>query len=269
MSDDFDPYYQWLSIPPDEQPPHHYRLLGVKLFEANLDVIANAFDRQMAHVRTFHVGKRVAESQVLLNELCAAKICLLTPEKKAAYDKSLRSAIGAERPQVLAPNQAAKPAPRMATALVSDTRENPLTFMPSSVVSSTRRAQTEAVSVAPVDHFRCRSLRHGGLIYMRLVRARPKRRRRANGSRSESGSKHARAAHRRDSHRYAPPRRISGQSICTKTRKNRSRKADSEAVDRSCRRHCCRFNHRLTIFRRTSRSPAKRAVTASASRHNG
>ena len=35
----FDAYYKWLSIPPDEQPPNHYRLLGVPLLESDLDVI--------------------------------------------------------------------------------------------------------------------------------------------------------------------------------------------------------------------------------------
>jgi hypothetical protein len=48
---DFDPYYTWLGIPPKDQPPTHYRLLGVECFEANSDVIENAADRQMAHVR--------------------------------------------------------------------------------------------------------------------------------------------------------------------------------------------------------------------------
>ena len=28
MSDHFDPYYTWLGIPPEEQPPDHYRLIG-------------------------------------------------------------------------------------------------------------------------------------------------------------------------------------------------------------------------------------------------
>ena len=30
---DFDPYHEWLGIPPDEQPANHYRLLGLELFE--------------------------------------------------------------------------------------------------------------------------------------------------------------------------------------------------------------------------------------------
>ena len=26
----FDPYHQWLGIPPEQQPPDHYALLGLK-----------------------------------------------------------------------------------------------------------------------------------------------------------------------------------------------------------------------------------------------
>ncbi|MGM0489969.1 MAG: hypothetical protein ACQESR_24835, partial [Planctomycetota bacterium] len=85
----FDPYYHWLGIPPDEQPPHHYRLLGIKLFEANRSVIQNAADRQMAHLRTFQAGPQGPASQKLLNEVAAARVCLLSAEKKAAYDAQL------------------------------------------------------------------------------------------------------------------------------------------------------------------------------------
>lgn len=53
MSENFDAYYKWLGIPPEEQPPHHYRLLGIRLFEADADVIDAAADRQMAHLQTF------------------------------------------------------------------------------------------------------------------------------------------------------------------------------------------------------------------------
>ena len=87
MSGTFDPYYSWLSIPPEEQPPNHYRLLGVKFLESNADVIENAADRQMAHVRSHQAGKHSAASQKVLNELSAARICLLSPERKAAYDR--------------------------------------------------------------------------------------------------------------------------------------------------------------------------------------
>jgi WD40 repeat protein len=91
MSDSFDPYYTWLGIPPDEQPPNHYRLLGVRDFEDHADVIANAADRQMTHVRTFQSGKNSKHSQQILNELAKAKVCLLSPDKKQHYDEVLRA----------------------------------------------------------------------------------------------------------------------------------------------------------------------------------
>jgi hypothetical protein len=109
---DFDPYYQWLAISPRDQPPNHYRLLGVDLFESNGDVIASAADKQMAHVRSFQTGKYSALSQKLLNEIAAAKICLLNAAKKDAYDQQLRQKSVAP----LAPPIAPSPAGRTAAA---------------------------------------------------------------------------------------------------------------------------------------------------------
>lgn len=123
MSESFDPYRKWLGIPPEEQPPNHYRLLGVPLYESDPDVIENAVHRQMSYVRTFQTGKHAAESQKLLNELAGAKICLLSRSKKKAYDDSLlaaaaRPAKGSptkesppqEAPQAVAPATSAPPA---------------------------------------------------------------------------------------------------------------------------------------------------------------
>lgn len=90
-SDQFDPYRKWLGIPEADQPPHHYRLLGVGLFEDDADTIATAADRQMAHIRTFQIGAHSALSQKLLNELSAARLTLLDEKKKAAYDQHLRA----------------------------------------------------------------------------------------------------------------------------------------------------------------------------------
>ena len=39
MAESFDPYRKWLGIPPKDQPPNHYRLLGIDLFEADAEVI--------------------------------------------------------------------------------------------------------------------------------------------------------------------------------------------------------------------------------------
>jgi len=93
----FDPYHKWLGIPPEEQPANHYQLLGLVTFETDVDVIANAADRQMAHVRTFHAGPNAGSSQRLLNEISRARVCLLDPSAKAAYDTRLRGALAPAR----------------------------------------------------------------------------------------------------------------------------------------------------------------------------
>jgi serine/threonine protein kinase len=91
MQDEFDPYYRWLGISPKDQPPNHYRLLGVEVLENDADVISYAADRQMGYVRTFQSGKHSAASQKILNEIAAARVCLLDPAKKKAYDDELRA----------------------------------------------------------------------------------------------------------------------------------------------------------------------------------
>ncbi len=95
---DFDPYHRWLGIPPKDQPPNHYRLLAIEVFEADPEVIADAVDRQMAHVRTYHLGPQADLSQKILNEIAAAKVCLLNPKKKAAYDTQLRQQLPKAQP---------------------------------------------------------------------------------------------------------------------------------------------------------------------------
>ncbi len=98
MEATFDPYHIWLGIPPEEQPPNHYRLLGVRLFESNPDVLQSAADRQMVHLRTFQTGKHSAFSQQLLNEVAGARVCLFNAAKKAAYDAQLQAQLRPERP---------------------------------------------------------------------------------------------------------------------------------------------------------------------------
>lgn len=86
----FDPYYEWLGIPPSEQPPNHYRLLGIALFESKPTVIEAAADQRMMFLRGLQTGPHSAQSQRLLNEVAAARVCLLRPVNKASYDTALR-----------------------------------------------------------------------------------------------------------------------------------------------------------------------------------
>ncbi|MCE9552299.1 MAG: hypothetical protein K8T91_02845 [Planctomycetes bacterium] len=98
MDDSFDPYDQWLGIPPSEQPAHYYRLLGLPIFSADAEKIQSEADRRMLHVRTFQLGKRSQASQAILNELAAARVCLLSPESKARYDAALSEWLASKLP---------------------------------------------------------------------------------------------------------------------------------------------------------------------------
>lgn len=96
MAEKFDPYYKWLGIPPKDQPPHHYRLLGIELLEADRDVIDAAANRLMGYLKELAAGDDAAHSQKLLNEISRARLCLLNKEKKAAYDHELKARLQAE-----------------------------------------------------------------------------------------------------------------------------------------------------------------------------
>jgi hypothetical protein len=133
MEATFDPYLQWLAIRDPKRPPNHYRMLGIDPFESDPEVIQNAADRQMTHVRRFQSGQHWAESQRLLNELAAAKICLLNPEKKAAYDATLRAE--------------GLPETRRATTPPPLVRDRDFSALPSSIELSLN--ENEASNVSP------------------------------------------------------------------------------------------------------------------------
>lgn len=95
MSTDFDPYYKWLGITPKDQPPNHYRLLGIERFEEDREVIDAAANRVMAYLKTLATGNDLEPAQKLLNEVVAARQCLLNPDRKAAYDGQLNQESGA------------------------------------------------------------------------------------------------------------------------------------------------------------------------------
>ena len=90
MTIDFDPYYKWLGIPPKDQPPHRYRLLGIELFETDREVIDAAANRLMGYLKDLAVGDEGTHSQHLLNEIARARLCLLKEKTKVAYDDQLR-----------------------------------------------------------------------------------------------------------------------------------------------------------------------------------
>jgi hypothetical protein len=85
----FDPYRTWLGILPAYQPPSHYRLLGVSLGENDPKVIDAAARRRIAHLRQFQEGVNAHAATKLMNEVARARLVLLDPKKRKAYDASL------------------------------------------------------------------------------------------------------------------------------------------------------------------------------------
>ena len=70
MSAAFDPYHKWLGISPEEQPADYYRLLAIKKFESDPDVIESAgTGRSAAKIKTHHnVGGLPEDMQFTLVE---------------------------------------------------------------------------------------------------------------------------------------------------------------------------------------------------------
>lgn len=84
-----DVYKEWLGIPEGPRPPDHYQLLRLVQFEDNVDKVRKNYKKLNSHVRKYATGQYSNESQVLLNELAKAMLCLTDEELKQEYDRSL------------------------------------------------------------------------------------------------------------------------------------------------------------------------------------
>jgi len=150
VTESFDAYHEWLGIAPEDQPPNHYRLVGIGLYESKANVVDGAVDRQMAHLRTFQTGPRAKLCQDLLNQLSAARVTLLDPDKKARYDAELKEKLNA--------NKSGKSKRRIARALPLG--EPLATAMP--LEASASADGTPIESQAPTPQVRSDSSRHRG-----------------------------------------------------------------------------------------------------------
>ncbi len=101
----FDALHKWLAIPPAEQPPNEYRLLGIALFEEDAEVIDAAADKHLAFLHGLANGEHGVEAEELSNRISAARLRLLNKKKKAAYDQQLRQQMS--KPQGIAPSATA------------------------------------------------------------------------------------------------------------------------------------------------------------------
>jgi len=138
---DFDPYYQWLGIPIQEQPASHYRLLGIPEFDGNVDIIKAAAERQTIYLRTLQAGEHELLVAQLLNEVSQARVTLLNVDDKAEYDEGLR--------EQQTPEPQPEPTPRAIPVVLTPApkpvvvREPVIQEFPVSVVQPTKKPRRE------------------------------------------------------------------------------------------------------------------------------
>lgn len=98
MADAFDPYEKWLGIPKNKRPLTSYRLLGVEVFESDMDRIGRRAERRIELVEKQRDSKHGAIAKKVLQQLVEARECLLDPVKKEKYDRMLRQKLGKDAP---------------------------------------------------------------------------------------------------------------------------------------------------------------------------
>jgi hypothetical protein len=87
-----DVYDAWLGIPPEEcdaEGPHHYQLLGLRVFEKDAKAIDAAARQRVATLSQYAAGQYPSLAQRLMAEVESAAACLCDPGQKARYDRAL------------------------------------------------------------------------------------------------------------------------------------------------------------------------------------
>jgi hypothetical protein len=142
MPSEIDPYYMFLGISPKERPIDLYRLLGVDQLESSNEIISMAADRQMGHLQRYESGEHSDQVAKLMSEVSRARLCLLDPEKKAAYDKKIRAK---QRPDL----------PTKSASVTTSMQLAPLEKqLPSDTGQSTVPSKPQPEAEPPVE-FRC------------------------------------------------------------------------------------------------------------------
>ena len=114
---------EWLDIPLKDQPPNHYQLLGIKLFEADLEVIKSAAHQQMERVQSFRTDENSELLKNMLKKIATARVCLLNPAGKVEYDSSLRLIL--QSPSVPPPS----PTPQSKPPIIKKQQLPPVTVL--------------------------------------------------------------------------------------------------------------------------------------------
>ncbi len=147
-------YRKILFIRPEEWPVHHYRLLGLATFEDDPQIIADAYDIQMEKARRHQLGPYGDVAEQVQSQLARARLCLLNPQEKAAYDQALHRRLDvAAPPAVTAETLAATQIPLAEPAEDDSTprfvlRDEPPTVGISGARSGASRSHPAAVPAA-------------------------------------------------------------------------------------------------------------------------
>jgi DnaJ-class molecular chaperone len=87
-----DLYTQWLGVRAGPRPPEHYELLGLPRFCKDADRIERAAREALAKLDKYQLVPDRARQQMLqkmITEVAKARMCLVDPRRRAAYDKTL------------------------------------------------------------------------------------------------------------------------------------------------------------------------------------
>jgi hypothetical protein len=103
-----DLYTEWLKIPPGHRPPDHYALLGLERFCSDASAIEQAVADRMELLDRYALHRdsaRRSACQQMMNEVAQARIVLIDPQRRTAYDQTLEPA----EPKVAAAEDRAMP----------------------------------------------------------------------------------------------------------------------------------------------------------------
>lgn len=91
----FNPYHEWLGLDQSLTAPNYFQLLGVDPDEEDAERLAAAASEALARVRRHRPGSHAKQWADLLDEITAAKVCLIDPRARRVYLRQLQSATAA------------------------------------------------------------------------------------------------------------------------------------------------------------------------------
>ncbi|GEM_PF-6427428 len=150
MSQTFDPFQQWLGIPPKQRPIDFYTLLGLRIFENDSKLISQAADLRRAMVERFLSGSHPDEARRILKLIEDAKACLLDPSRRRQYDERLRAKLR-KGPPPLHPQTDAAAIAQSAVEVVAVTPGEGLLSSGSSTSANQQQSDEYAILASDLD----------------------------------------------------------------------------------------------------------------------